>query len=91
MFWLRNEKNIFLVPTDDTLQEDQSCLTICHHFLAYCEDWTGLFPVILLRLALFLDGLNEPRSTCDFQQCGILTSVDSDESLQPPFKLRNSN
>ena len=28
--------------------------------------------------------------TCDFQQCGILTSVDSDESVQPPFKLRIS-
>ena len=28
--------------------------------------------------------------TCDFQQCGILTNVDSDESVQPPFKLRNS-
>ena len=26
---------------------------------------------------------------CDFQQCGILTSVDSDEPVQPPFKLRN--
>ena len=26
--------------------------------------------------------------TCDFQQCGILTSVDSDESVQPLFKLR---
>ena len=29
--------------------------------------------------------------TCDFQQCGILTSVDSDEPVKPPFKLRNSN
>ena len=28
--------------------------------------------------------------TCDFQQCGILTCVDSNELLQPPFKLRNS-
>ena len=28
--------------------------------------------------------------TCDFQQCGILTFVDSDEHVQPPFKLRNS-
>ena len=28
--------------------------------------------------------------TCDFQQCGILTSVDLDEPVQPPFKLRNS-
>ena len=29
-------------------------------------------------------------SACDFQQFDILTSVDSDEPLQPPFKLRNS-
>ena len=28
--------------------------------------------------------------TCDFQQCGILTCVDSDEPVQPPVKLRNS-
>ena len=27
---------------------------------------------------------------CDFQQCGILTSVDSYEPVQPPFKLRTS-
>ena len=27
---------------------------------------------------------------CDFQQFDILTSVDSDEPLQPPFKLINS-
>ena len=26
----------------------------------------------------------------DFQQCGILTCVDSDEPVQPPFKLSNS-
>ena len=26
----------------------------------------------------------------DFQQCGILTSVDSGEPVQPPFKLRIS-
>ena len=29
-------------------------------------------------------------TTCDFQQCGILTSADSDEHLQPPFEFRNS-
>ena len=28
--------------------------------------------------------------TCDFQQCGILTSVDSYKPVQPPVKLRNS-
>ena len=27
--------------------------------------------------------------TCDFQQCGILTRVDSDEPVQPPFKCSN--
>ena len=28
--------------------------------------------------------------TCDFQQCGILTSLDSDKPVQPLFKPRNS-
>ena len=27
-------------------------------------------------------------SACDFQQYGILTSLDSDEPVQSPFKLR---
>ena len=30
------------------------------------------------------------KMTCDFQQCGILTRVDPDEPVQPPFKLRNT-
>ena len=29
-------------------------------------------------------------ATCDFKQCGIFKSVDSDEHVQPPFKRRNS-
>ena len=29
-------------------------------------------------------------ATCDFQQCGILTSVDSDKPVQSPVKVRNS-
>ena len=28
--------------------------------------------------------------TCNFQQCAILTSVDSDEPVQPPVILRNT-
>ena len=36
------------------------------------------------------DEREQVRLSCDFQQCGILTSVDSDEHLQPPFQLRNS-
>ena len=29
-------------------------------------------------------------ATCDFQQCGIFTSVESNKPVQPHFKLRNS-
>ena len=29
--------------------------------------------------------------TCDFPHCGVLTSVDSDEPVQPLFKLKNPN
>ena len=32
---------------------------------------------------------NKWARTCDFQQCGILTSVGSDEPVQSPFRLRN--
>ena len=28
---------------------------------------------------------------CDFQQCGILTSVNSDEPVQTPFKVKTPN
>ena len=42
------------------------------------------------ELTLFLLFMtNEYRR--DFQQCGILNSVDSDEPVQSPFELRNSN
>ena len=34
--------------------------------------------------------LSHRAAKCDFQQCGILTSVELDEPLQPSFKLRNS-
>ena len=29
--------------------------------------------------------------TCDFQQCGILTSVDPDKPVQPPSSLETPN
>ena len=34
--------------------------------------------------------LNYWAATCDIHQCGILASVDSDEPVQPPIRLRNS-
>ena len=44
---------------------------------------------LILYLALVCD-ISIYAPTCDFQQCDILTSVDSDEAAQPPFKLKNS-
>ena len=35
-------------------------------------------------------GHSKLKATCYFQQCGILTSVDSDKHVQPHFKPRNS-
>ena len=41
-------------------------------------------------LTFYLGEVDKWAATCDFQQCGILTSVDSDESVQTSTKLRNS-
>ena len=39
-----------------------------------------------LRKRSGIDAFNHQWAvTCAFQQCGILTSVDSDEPVQPPF------
>ena len=54
--------------------------------------------LLVLTLWLYFERSNQPErnrkyvwaSACDFQQCGILTCVDSDEPGQPPFKLRSS-
>ena len=54
------------------------------------ETWENT-PLILDLVRIFNPypvHLIEPQR--DFQQCGILACVDSDEPVQPPFKLRNS-
>ena len=51
------------------------------------------YDTYIVHNTVFLTSLHNTTkwaATCDFQQCGILTSVDSDEPVQPPFKLRNS-
>ena len=40
---------------------------------------------------LVLLGLIIWAMTCDFQQCGILTCVDSGEPMQPPLSLETLN
>ena len=44
----------------------------------------------LFNLTVFLKMGRHRGMTCDFQQCGILTSVDSYEPVQHHFKLRNA-
>ena len=41
--------------------------------------------VVVLKVSGFIGA-----ATCDFQQCGILKSADSDEPVQPPSKFSNS-
>ena len=62
-----------------------SCNITVRHLrpLSYNRDLNN--KVELYRRLLYLRAVS-----CDFQQCGILTIVDSDEPVQPPFRLRNS-
>ena len=46
--------------------------------------------LFLFRDARHYDDTYDRAVACDFQQCGILTIVDSYEPVQPPFKLRNA-
>ena len=43
-----------------------------------------------MRNGSYLKQKNIGAATCDFQQCGIFTSVDSDEPVKAPVKLTNS-
>ena len=45
----------------------------------------------ILNTFLFLFSDKIWAVTCDFQQCGILTNVDSDEPVQPPLSLETPN
>ena len=48
---------------------------------------TLIFPKLMI---CGIDHCHARATTCDFEHCGILTSVDSDQPVQPPVKLRNS-
>ena len=60
--------------------------------ISYLECRKSINTILKCMSILFFQEFhyNISATTCDFQQCDILTSVDSDESVQPPFKLRNS-
>ena len=62
------------------------CVSFSQRRELICSLWLWQFLVILTSLILLQLIW---AATCDFQQCGILTSVDSDEPVQPTFKPRN--
>ena len=56
-----------------------------------CTVTTMLIPTVTFTHHSGSAFLTHIRSVaCDFQQCGILISVNSDKPVQPPVKLRNS-
>ena len=58
--------------------------------LSHCTSWNAIsWPLKELWIAI-RENISIWALTCDFQQCGILTSVDSNKHVQPSFKLRNS-
>ena len=58
-----------------------------HYALALAFPYPACFQFLI---CLINSSIKIWAATCDFQQCGILTCVESDEHVQPPFKLRNS-
>ena len=59
-----------------------------HMCACHCVKRNTFSPWRMMSGDTYACKLNETQ--CDFQQCGILTSVESDEPLLPPVKLRNS-
>ena len=59
------------------------------HFFLHAYKIVNVFSSISLKIYI-----EHPQHnlavTSDFQQCGILTSLDSDEPMQPLLKLGNS-
>ena len=64
------------------------------HILVLSAQTAGIYPGTQwsprLSTSHTPSSLDNWAATCDFQQCVILTSVYSDEPVQPPFKIRNS-
>ena len=67
-------------------------LCVYHHVRsnADAKSCDRLFVLSYLSPVLYQMARRVLVIACDFQQCGILSCVDSNEHVQPHFKLRNS-
>ena len=65
---------------------------MCWHIYSFKQvTIIGIKPYLFFDWYIFtLVYIHNLATTCDFQLCGILTSVDSDEPVQSPVMLRNS-
>ena len=85
----------FLLLLYNSLWFNFKCTCISCHILSKLHA-RHLTCVLILNVRVFLATFSVNSMPCiwavicDFQQCGVLTSVDSDNPLQPPFKLKNS-
>ena len=73
--------------SSDRLEEHKVMFILSNSFHEFCR-WHGNIWQFVLYVAEL--SIHNWAATCDFQQCGILTSLDLDRPVQPPFKLRNS-
>ena len=60
-----------------------------YKLLQISVQWSRLLPCKGNEDAHIQKSLKQYEPRHNFQQCGILTSVDSDKPVQPPLKLRN--
>ena len=61
-------------------------ITVCSRRCFNCRNLSVCCFQILLQIIVVIPRYNLAQ-TCDFKQYGILTSVDSDELVQPPLSL----
>ena len=80
------------VPDPDCLKEesDQRLYVCFHQLMDRSRSSSTYFRFFKSYIKTFCHITAIHVAHVIFQQCGILTCVDSDEPVQPPFKLRNS-
>ena len=66
--------------------EDISCKWPLQHSISFCS----VICTMNYHKFIVSNQIDKWAVACDFQQCDILTSVDSYKPVQPPLKLRNS-
>ena len=90
----RINQNVFLggsLVLIVSVNSDEPCHLHSMHASSYGSNTPSSIGYLRMRVkSMTLHICDELSRDMHFQQCGILTSVDSDETVQPLCKLRNS-